>query len=102
MSWQDTYFQVAPRLTASLSIAGSSFIVTDVLRSPKNRSSPYHRIMLGMSICDLVASISYFLGRWPLPKNDPSFSGGKGNTQVSLSKIRSSIRILYVYLLSHT
>jgi hypothetical protein len=80
MSWLDNFFQVAPRITAFLSIAGSAFIVSDVLGSEKKRSLTYHRIMLGMSTCDLVASVSYFLGRWPLPKNDPSFSGGRGTT----------------------
>lgn len=80
-AWLDAYFNVAPRVAAFLSIVGSSFIISEVLRSPKKRALSYHRIMLGMSVCDLTASISYVLGRWPLPKNDPSFPGGLGNTQ---------------------
>ena len=34
-----------------------------------------HRIMLGMSISDMCASIWYFAGTWVIPRGTPSWFG---------------------------
>ena len=56
-------FAVVPRVAAACSLFGSSFIVAEVLRDAQKRKKVYHRIMLGMSVFDIIGSICYFLGR---------------------------------------
>jgi hypothetical protein len=60
---------IAPKFTALLSIFGSLGIVIKVLMNETRRKKPMHRIMLGMSICDILCSIWYFASTWPIPGN---------------------------------
>ncbi len=55
--------------SATLSLIGSSVIVFKILRSSHQNktSTPYERIILGLSSCDLVASLTYALGPFLLP-----------------------------------
>ena len=63
---------------SSLSMIGSIYIVQDVLRNPRKRKeSIYHRLMLGLSIFDILSSFSlYFLTSWPQPEGHSPFSFG--------------------------
>ena len=63
----DLAFAVVPRVAAFFSLLGSSFIVYEVLSSSTKKRKVYHRIMCGMSCFDIIGSICYFLGRWPMP-----------------------------------
>ena len=58
------------KITAALSILGSSYVVQDVLCDPKKRNeSTYHRIMLGLSCSDILFSFfGPFLGPWVMPR----------------------------------
>ena len=76
---QELVFAVVPRVAAACSLMGSSWIVIEVLRDAQKRKRVYHRIMLGMSSFDIIASMCYFLGRWPLPPDAPLLPGGVGN-----------------------
>jgi len=58
---------VAPKFSALLSICGSLGIVIKVLMNKARRKKTMHRIMLGMSICDILSSIWYFASTWPIP-----------------------------------
>lgn len=58
---------VAPKFTAFLSICGSLGIIIKVLCNRSRRKKPMHRIMLGMSICNVFCSIWYFASTWPIP-----------------------------------
>lgn len=60
---------VAPKFSALLSICGSLGIVIKVLMNKARRKKTMHRIMLGMSICDILSSIWYFASTWPIPAN---------------------------------
>jgi len=71
-------FAVVPRVAAACSLMGSSWIVIEVLRDSSKRKKVYHRIMLGMSSFDIIGSMCYFLGRWPLPPDAPLLPGGVG------------------------
>jgi hypothetical protein len=53
--------------SATLSILGSSTIVLKVVRN-RSKSTPYDRIMLGLSGCDVVASLSWILTPFLLPE----------------------------------
>lgn len=60
---------ITPKCTALPSIIGSCFIIQDVLRNKKHRRQVYHRIMVGMSVMDLLWAIRCFLSTWPVPKS---------------------------------
>jgi len=74
-------YAVVPRVAAFFSFSGSAWIASEVLRDKKKREKVYHRVMLGMSVFDMAASICFFLGRWPLPPDAPLLPGGIGNQQ---------------------
>ncbi|CAB9523100.1 expressed unknown protein [Seminavis robusta] len=59
---------IVPKITGGLSIAGSGWISCQILADPKKRHKTYHRLVLLMSLCDLVSSFSYFLSTWPIPQ----------------------------------
>lgn len=42
---------------------------------------PYYRILLGLSLCDFVASTSFALSTIPMPVDTPGVFGAKGTTQ---------------------
>jgi len=50
-------------------MVSSSVLVYMILRNPreKNKNKSYHRIMLGMSICDICASTAWFFSTWLEP-----------------------------------
>lgn len=66
---------IAPKFTAILSICGSLGIVIKVLSNESRRKKTMHRIVLGMSICDILASIWYFTGTWAIPAGTLSWFG---------------------------
>ena len=65
-----------PHITGALSVIGSAYIIFDVIfkkrlaADPKRRT--YHRLILGLSITDLIASIAMFFSTWPIPQDSPS------------------------------
>ena len=66
---------IAPKFTAALSLCGSFGIVLKVLFNESRRTKTMHRIVLGMSICDIFASIWYFTGTWAIPAGTLSWFG---------------------------
>ena len=65
---QQIALAIIPKITSALSILGSVYITQHILRSPKRRSLCYHRILLGMSIMDIISSSRNFMSTWILPK----------------------------------
>jgi phosphate/sulfate permease len=58
---------IAPKFTAFASIIGSVTVAFLILkRAPKKTT--YHRLVLGMSIVDLLASVAWFFTTWPIPR----------------------------------
>lgn len=66
---------IAPKFTAFLSICGSLGIVVKVLCNENRRKATMHRIVMGMSMCDILASIWYFTGTWAIPAGTLSWFG---------------------------
>jgi hypothetical protein len=61
---------ILPKVTSVLSLIGSSIILRDVIKIRRTRNySPRHRLLAGMSVCDLMASSAMFLTSWPIPKD---------------------------------
>jgi hypothetical protein len=59
-----------PRISASLSLFGSSMIIYDVSRDKTKRGSVYHSLMLAMSVFDIISSIAWGLATLPTPDYD--------------------------------
>ena len=79
LSWTQIASKIiVGKITATLSILGSSYVIQDVLRSPEKRNeSTYHRLMVGLSCSDIVFSFfGWFLGTWVLPKGSNLFAIG--------------------------
>mmetsp|Transcript_30691 Transcript_30691/g.55627 ORF Transcript_30691/g.55627 Transcript_30691/m.55627 type:complete len:340 (-) Transcript_30691:3940-4959(-) len=71
---------IAPKFTAAAS-AISSAITIFLITCRGNKKQTYHRLVLGMSICDLSASIAWFFTTWPIPRGTPGVYGAVGNQQ---------------------
>ena len=67
---QEIILSVLQVCSAILSLIGSCTIVFKILRSlSRNQSTtPYDRIILGLSICDIVSSCTYAMGPFLLPR----------------------------------
>ncbi|KAL3933930.1 MAG: hypothetical protein SGBAC_010188 [Bacillariaceae sp.] len=61
-------FVLIPKASGFLSMAGSMSIILHILRSKKRRKLVYHRLLLGMSMSDLISSFFLFLSSWLVPK----------------------------------
>ena len=65
------YKQVAlatlPKLSGTLSIFGSLWMIVEVITTPSKRSRVFHRIICSMSIVDLLASSAFFISTWAIP-----------------------------------
>ena len=60
-----------------ISILGSSYVIQDVLRDPQKRTeSTFHRLMVGLSVSDIINSLFGFLGTWIMPKGESVFAIG--------------------------
>lgn len=73
---------IVPKFTGFLSFTGSLFVIYDILRCGNNtvakgnilkRNSIFHRIMLGLSTFDCIASFVNILSTWPTPSDQSSF-----------------------------
>jgi len=71
---------IAPKVPAFLSVLGSAFIVLHVFYARQGKRSTHHRLLMGMSVCDAIVSLVFFLGTWPMPRGSP-FSWGAVGTQ---------------------
>lgn len=59
-----------PKITAALSVIGSTLILVYVLKRKREGRviQVYHRIMFSMACGDLVSSLNYFAGTFPIPQ----------------------------------
>lgn len=72
-----------PKFTGFFSLIGSVFIFQDIVfhgkTSPAKRV--FHRVMLGLSSADAVASVVNILSTWPIPKGTPGVYLASGTVQ---------------------
>lgn len=66
---QQVALAVTPKFSSLFSLAGSSWIMLEVLSSKQKRHHPYHRLLLAMSCYDVLESIWNFLSTWPMPRS---------------------------------
>jgi len=88
--WDDPYCTwcvplwliIIPKVVASLSIVSSSYIIKNVVCDvEKNKRNAYHRIMVNMSVLDIIFSIvPHFIGSWAMPVGTAPLSAGNLST----------------------
>lgn len=66
---QKIVLAVLPKISGWTSMVFSFLIVYTVLKDPKRRSKPYHRLVCGISITDFSASFWLALSTWPIPRD---------------------------------
>jgi hypothetical protein len=61
----------------------SYIIIYDVLKKEKQRKkrTAYHRLMVGLSTCDIIMSAGLISSTWPMPKDTPNVWGALGTTR---------------------
>jgi hypothetical protein len=95
--------------SGTLSILGSSTIVYKVIKN-RTKTTPYDRIMFGLSSCDIVASFSYASAPFLAPEETSQRVWAKGNdatctfsgflTQFAFSSIWYNCMLSFYYLLT--
>lgn len=114
---------ILPKFTAALSIFGSSVVCIlgyrNLRRSnlshagrvdaSRNKKSTYHRLLIGLSVCDLMASVAWFFTTWPIPRGTPNVFGASGNpytcsaqaffAQFSVSAVMYNCALAFYYYL---
>ena len=69
---------VLPKTTGFISVLSSSMIAISVLRDKQKITKSYHRLLLGMSLVDVLVSFWESLSTWPMPQ-DSSAMFASGN-----------------------
>jgi hypothetical protein len=72
-SFLDKAVAIIPKVTGGISVLSSGFIIWPVVHSKNRRRTLYHRLLVGMSACDILSSFCFVLGTWPMPKNSGTF-----------------------------
>ena len=95
--------------SAILSILGSSTIVYKVL-GDRSKATSYDRLMLGLSICDIIASLGWALTPFLLPRETSTNPWAIGNdttctflgfiTQLGFSAVLYNMFLSFYYLLT--
>lgn len=69
--WEKPYAAIVPRISGSISAVSSTVIIYVILRSRPKLSTVYHRIMFGLSVADICASLAMALTSLPMPSSMP-------------------------------
>lgn len=75
---QEKAVAIAPKFTAFASILGSGTICYLIMKRSENNIKTMNRLVLGMSICDILASTAWFFTTWPMPEGTPGVYGAVG------------------------
>eukprot|EP00980_Cylindrotheca_fusiformis_P017216 scaffold5297_cov104-Cylindrotheca_fusiformis.AAC.9 len=77
---QEKVLAIMPVPSAALSIMGSSIIISMAFRMRKRRRwTPYTRLLIAMSMCDIVASITISIATFLRPRDTSSRVWAFGN-----------------------
>ena len=80
-SSQSKTLAILPKCTGAISLIGSTYIFQDVILHKKTKHRVYHRLMLGLSCSDMIASVVNILSTWPSPTGTPGVMYASGTTQ---------------------
>lgn len=68
-----------------MSMFGSGYIMMKVLKKPRRQRNTYHRLMMGMSVCDFLSSTCFFLTTWPIPRYENVYAAS-GNDATCIAQ----------------
>jgi hypothetical protein len=80
---QQIALAVIPKITGSLSLIGSVWIVVEILTTKEKRHNVYNRLLCMRSLVDCIISGWYFASTWPIPRDsedDVVYNVGNMNT----------------------
>jgi hypothetical protein len=77
---QKRILAILPKVSGTLSCFFSGVIIYTILRDKKRRSRTYHRLIFGISCCDLSASFWLALSTWPIPEDGALWAVGNETT----------------------
>ena len=80
-SAQSKTLAILPKCTGAISFIGSTYIFQDVILHKKTKHRVYHRLVLGLSCSDMIASVVNVLSTWPSPTGTPGVMYASGTTQ---------------------
>lgn len=72
---------IAPKPFSLLSILGSGYILQHIFRKKERRTQVYHRILIGLSIYDIIMSFTFVWGTWAVPIGTPEVYLASGTQQ---------------------
>eukprot|EP00934_Nitzschia_sp_Nitz4_P005342 Nitzschia sp. Nitz4//scaffold7_size249615//165961//167400//NITZ4_001190-RA/size249615-processed-gene-0.149-mRNA-1//1//CDS//3329558481//5332//frame0 len=106
---QEVVLSVLGLISGTLSVFGSSVIIFKILHN-LYRATPYDRLLLALSSCDIIASLTFAVSPFLLPKETSQRAWAAGNdatanmlgflTQFSFSAILYNGMLSYYYLLT--
>ena len=64
---QQLALALAPKVSGFLSILGSGWIVVEVLTTKEKVHNVYNRLLLAMSVIDVLTASWFFASTWPIP-----------------------------------
>ena len=103
-SLQDKALLLLPIPSAMLSIIGSSTIIFMIFRiRQQQKLSPYTRLLLGLSVSDIVCSLSVSIGGFMRPQDSPRVYALGNDTTCSVSGFFTQVSygaLLYNAMLS--
>lgn len=77
---QRAVLAILPKVSATLSLIGSIWIIVEVTTNRTKRRQVYHRILLAMSVYDVLESVWNFASTWPIPRNTENIFNPLGTT----------------------
>ena len=87
MAWsqrQQIVLAMVPKISSMCSLFGSAWILVEVLTDQSSvvpkRQHPYHRLLLGMSVYDILESIANFCSTWAIPRGTQDVWQASGTT----------------------
>jgi hypothetical protein len=60
---------LTPKVSSFLTFLGSSWVIAEIVTSKQKLSHPYHRLLLAMSMYDVVEAMGNFMSTWPIPRH---------------------------------
>jgi len=77
---------IIPHVTGTLFFLGSCSILYDIWRDRRGKmKKPYYRMLLGLSLFDLLSSAAFAVSTIPMPVDTPRVYGARGTTQTCTS-----------------
>ena len=80
-SAEEKFLGLLPMFTGFLSVLASGWIIVEVLTTKAKLYTVYNRLLLAMSIVDIMASIAYMFSTIPAPKGSHEVIWAFGTVQ---------------------